>query len=1264
MPISMPPIHRMLAKVLWLPLIILSLGFVTASYLDKQQKEQSRHMIQRELDLRLSQISEAVAERVTLYQYGIRGMRGAVMTVGSDQFDYQQMLKYTQTRDYALEFPGARGFGFIRYVVPSDAQAFVTQAKAERPDKNFEIKTLTPHNDSKFVIQYIEPENRNTEAVGLDIGSEAMRRAAALAAAQYNEVRLTAPITLVQANQKTKQGFLILMPVYESNQVPDRIEQRMHAIRGWSYAPILIDEVLSSITGMSNDLTLTISDITQNQPQTFFSRGDVTQHTEYSSKQVIWLFGRDWSLSLTAHQGFIKSVPASANQRIFREVIGMTILLVLIVFSLQLLLTRRALASQHREELAEATQKALTDANAQLEQEVVKRTEEISQVYALQRTILSSAGYAIIASDMDGIISEFNPSAERLLGYKASEIIGRATPEKFHVAGEIRARAHELSAELGREIAPGFEAFVTKAKMGIVDTTRWTYVHKNGHHIPVRLIVSMLQDEHNKPVGYLGIAYDLTDMLKREQELAEAKEQAEQANKAKSEFLANMSHELRTPMNAILGLLQIAQNTDLNKQQRDYLNKTQNAAQSLLVLLNDILDFSKVEAGKMQIEQNPFSLTELLHETGILLSSNSQQKHLELIYQIDEDVPDYLIGDSLRLRQILLNLAGNAIKFTEHGEVKIAISVDSLHQQQCVLRMTVSDTGIGMTAEQLQIIFKGFSQAESSISRRYGGTGLGLSIVRHLVNLMQGTIEVKSTHGKGSEFTFTVTLGCVDTNDQPARSPDLPANLRVLVVEDNSSAQVIFEDFLTRFGCDVSVVSDAETALHRIQQRDGTDQPFDLLLVDWKLPGMDGLSLTKTLRNQAHLTHMPQIVMVTGFSRNLLDQHLEETQSLLDALLIKPVTPEALKKTLYDVICRCSPEVTISPSIPGSSPVRALLGLKLLLVEDNPTNRLVATELLTQQGATIVEAQSGSEALAALAQQEFALVLMDIQMPEMDGYETTRRIRQLPHFQKLPIIAMTANAMPEDKKASLAAGMNDHIAKPFDLDEVIRKVLHYTNQSDMTDNHEPEQQQSLPEQVLDYAQLHHIALEEAVARLGDLHIYTRVIEQCALDIQAALPQLQQPQHSAKEARILYHSLKSAAASCGLTSLASKLQKEESFCAQHPDNMISRNSALLAEILVAKSKLEHLAQLLNQAAPKMPLTKEISELDTQLDKLFHYLKTSNMAAMGLFDEISDSLKLIDSPLSKELASHMHNLAFSDAAVVVDKLKKIKGLADAS
>jgi CheY-like chemotaxis protein len=582
-----------------------------------------------------------------------------------------------------------------------------------------------------------------------------------------------------------------------------------------------------------------------------------------------------------------------------------------------------------------------------------------------------------------------------------------------------------------------------------------------------------------------------------------------------------------------------------------------------------------------------------------------------------------------------------------------------------VLRVTVTDTGIGMTDEQQSVIFKGFSQAESSISRRYGGTGLGLSIVKHLVSLMDGTVEVKSQLGVGSEFSFTASLGCVEEWKLPEPAAALPNGLNVLIVEDNNTARLIFDDLLKRFGCQVTSVADAEQALPLIEQADANLQPFELLFIDWKLPGMDGLSLTQTVRSQLTLKKTPQVVMATAFGRELLDEHLEETQSLLDALLVKPVTPDMVKNTLLDVVNnRNKPR---DEQLGYKAQSQALLGLKLLLVEDNSTNRLVATELLSQQGATVVEAESGTEALAALTQQEFSLVLMDVQMPDMDGYETTRRIRQIPHFADLPILAMTANAMPEDKQACLNAGMNDHIAKPFHIGEVAEKILQYTNQTPLEDHRTESETEGndLPHTALQYGETQHIDVMSAIERLGDTAIYARVVQQFADDIQQAIPQFQQQELPAKEARLLYHSLKSGAASCGLTSLAQKLQQAEQYCAQDPDSVIPRNSSLLAEVLVARSKLNNLYELLTAGNEKSTETAgEIPELDSKIEQLVRYLKTSNMAAMSLFDEISEQLQYIDAYQTAELSAHMQNLAFDQAAAILGQIKKTKGLADAS
>ncbi|MAA93598.1 MAG: hypothetical protein CML21_03635, partial [Rheinheimera sp.] len=560
---------------LWLPVSLLLLGYVVAERTVDKEKVQQQQRITLAVQSRLNQISEGVREKVTLYQYGLRGTRGAVMASSPDQFNYILMQEYTDTRDYPLEFPGARGFGFIRYVAQENLTNFVKAAKNERPDNIFTVRQLTPHSNSLLVIQYIEPEKHNREAIGLDIGSEAMRRNAALSAARFNAVQLTAPITLVQAEQKSQQGFLILLPVYDISPAPATEQARLDHIFGWSYAALLIEEVLSSFTGLGPDIVLTISDITDNQNINFYQRGDTAAALiQHQQQAKLSLFGRHWQLNLVPTKQFITALALPSYHVLYREIMGLTLLIALIVFILQLLLIRRKQMALHKAELAALKEASLQQANTELESEVARRTAEISQVNALQRTILHSAGYAIIATDVDGVITVFNPAAEQLLGYSAVEMIGKKTPAVFHLEPEIEQRAAELSQELATNVDVGFETFIAKARLGKNDVNRWTYVTKSGEHIAVRLSISSLVNAEHHIFGYLGIAYDLTEQMRREQELATAKELADSANNAKSDFLANMSHEIRTPMNAILGLLQLTQKTRLDSRQADYVDKT------------------------------------------------------------------------------------------------------------------------------------------------------------------------------------------------------------------------------------------------------------------------------------------------------------------------------------------------------------------------------------------------------------------------------------------------------------------------------------------------------------------------------------------------------------------------------------------------------------------------------------------------------------------------------------------------------------------
>lgn len=761
-------------------------------------------------------------------------------------------------------------------------------------------------------------------------------------------------------------------------------------------------------------------------------------------------------------------------------------------------------------------------------------------------------------------------------------------------------------------------------------------------------------------VGFLGIAFDLTKQLKREAELAQAKEQAELASRAKSDFLANMSHEIRTPMNAILGLLQLVANTDLDKRQADYIDKTQRAASSLLTLLNDILDFSKVEAGKLELDPHPFNLTLMLQDLGLILSSSSEQKELEVLYNIAADVPEHLLGDSFRIKQVLLNLAGNAIKFTEKGEVVISMHAQPLQDGQIRLCCSVSDTGIGMTKAQQQALFTGFHQADSSISRRFGGTGLGLAISKRLVNLMGGHIQVASELGRGSTFSFDIVLHTAEPEPVSA-AQRLPAGvtaLKVLIVDDNDSARLILQDMAQSLSWQADTAANAEDASLLLAKTQQSDNSYDALFVDWRMPGMDGLTFARSVR-ESNLTKAPMVVMITAFGKEMLYKHASAYERYLDGFLIKPITPSMMLKTVEAV---SNADAAVSSIIKPKLSEQPLHGLSLMLVEDNLTNQLVASELLQQQGARTQIASSGSEALTILehSRSHVDLVLMDLQMPGMDGYETTRRIRQLPQYQQLPVVAMTANAMPSDKAACLAAGMQDHIAKPFNLDELIEKILRYSKAVSAKNTKKTAAHQlHFDAVVLAFCETHHIALEAACNRLGrSPTLYRKALSQFNHDVASCLEQLNNTELNNDAAKLLFHSLKGAAATVGFNDLAGLAARLESELNEPERQFYSVNEHTQQMVKQAAENAQALLKLLQQehSAATPPFSVTNTDYAPQLLKLKHHLNSVNMAALPLYQKLSSLLKAQQPELNAKLETAILNLAFDEAAVILDTIIK--------
>jgi PAS domain S-box-containing protein len=572
------------------------------------------------------------------------------------------------------------------------------------------------------------------------------------------------------------------------------------------------------------------------------------------------------------------------------------------------------------------------------------------------------------------------------------------------------------------------------------------HVRPDGSSATVETIKTALLDRDGRVTGTVGIARDISGRQQAEADRV-ARRAAEAANQAKSDFLANMSHEIRTPMNAILGMSYLALQSGLNPQQHNHVQRIQGAAESLLGIINDILDFSKIEAGKLEIESIEFNLGDVMEGLGHLVGMNAEDKGLELLFALPPQLPHALVGDPSRLRQVLLNLGYNAVKFTERGEVVIAIAVAGREEHCIDLRFEVRDTGIGMTADEQQRLFQPFTQADSSTSRRYGGTGLGLSISRRLVQLMGGEIGVDSTPGQGSRFHFTLRFAL---QPEPADAPPpLDAGLRgrrTLVVDDNACARELLAGMCGSFGLDIDSAADGHAALRMAQRADAAGKPYDLVLLDWKMPGLDGVECARLLGLEGSRRHAaPTVLMVTAFSRDDAQRQLTRRQVSVGAVLTKPVTPSTLLDACGEALGLArphAPRATQRQEVLLGHQAR-LRGAHILLVEDNAINREIALSVLGEADITVSVACDGREALQVLAHQPVDGVLMDCQMPVMDGYEATRALRQQPQWKDLPVIAMTANALVGDRDKVLAAGMNDHVAKPINVGELFATLARW-----------------------------------------------------------------------------------------------------------------------------------------------------------------------------------------------------------------------------
>ena len=673
-----------------------------------------------------------------------------------------------------------------------------------------------------------------------------------------------------------------------------------------------------------------------------------------------------------------------------------------------------------------------------------RRAETELRAYAtFQRAILDHAGSAIISCRPDGIIQLFNPAAEALLGYTADELIGRQHPGIFHVREEIVERARQLSEEFGCTIAPGFDVFIEKSRRNLPNEHEWTYIRKDGTRRTVLLNITALRDADSKITGYLAVASDITPLKRTAQELLLAKEAAEAASRTKSQFLANMSHEIRTPMNGVLGMTELLLTTALDTRQRHLTRTIQQSGEALLAIINDILDFSKIEAGKLQLERLDFDLQDTVDNAVELFATPAQRKGLELTCHMPSAIPRTLRGDPIRLRQALLNLISNALKFTSTGEINVRIDAVVETDTSVTLRFAVKDSGVGIPAEAHQRIFEAFSQADGTTTRRFGGTGLGLTIVKELVSLMQGQIGVESQVGQGSTFWFTAVF-----ERQPATTGDpYPEHAllqrRILVVDDTAANREILDDHLRSWGAIPALTASAAEALTQLRAAAARHQPFELAILDFQMPDMDGMQLAQAIRADPQLSSLPLLMLTSvGYDAGA------PGVPAVDGWVTKPVRKTLLQQAILGLFRTGQRAAIRRPDPVVSEPVTTVShSARLLLVEDTPVNREVATGMLDVLGYSVHAVENGRLALEAVAREQFDLILMDCQMPEMDGFTATAAIRQQERQSggghRIPVIALTANAMDGDRTRCLAAGMDDYLAKPFTAAQLRTILTHW-----------------------------------------------------------------------------------------------------------------------------------------------------------------------------------------------------------------------------
>jgi len=900
-----------------------------------------------------------------------------------------------------------------------------------------------------YPVDYLEPEKGNEPARGFDLGSNPARLSAIEAARDSGKPEATAPLGLVQKT-KAQAGFLVFVPVYALNQPLETVEERRAAFRGVVLAVFQTGDLISAALGEVNENDLKIDLQDRDAPYMagpFYVFGELSRRKTKvisladrillagtpSSEVNISFAGRTWLMRSHPHASYVEANLQQSPWLVLPCGLALSVMLAVV---LHLLYTLK----QRAESLAKARSLELVDS-----------LEKLGNREADLRSLLDSTAESIYGIDMKGRCTFCNKALLNLLGFQsADEVVGQNMHHLIHHSRADGGHFPEQECRIFQAFRKGVGTHVEDEVLWRADRTSfaaeyWSFPQRNSDQVIIGAVVTFIditaRRQHETETARLNA------LLREETERAnELTLQANAANDAKSEFLANMSHEIRTPMNGVIGITGLLLDTDLTAEQRRFAETLSASGSALLRLINDILDFSKIDASRLELETADFDLFTLLENVVTEAAPQAFAKGLELVLSFDPEVPARVCGDSVRLRQVLANLLGNAVKFTEKGEVTLRATIAETTSTDWRLRFVVRDTGIGIPPEKLDMIFDKFSQVEASTTRRYGGTGLGLSISRRLVELMGGYVTVSSEEGIGTEFCAEVRLDRGAENNHLMATPlptEMLRNLRVLIVDDIAAARERLVVDTTSLGLRVAEASDGLVALHLLYQAWEENDPFKLVMIDMRMSGMNGETLARAIQADARLSDAG-VVMLTLPVPNFDSSYCRKIG--LARYVNKPVRRQELLEVL------CSDAADSKKAVPGSAKVESMPELEpaeenaldkerplILVVEDNATNQLVALGILKRLGYRADAVPNGVQALQALSTTPYDLVLMDMRMPEMDGVEATRRIRgqrSVVLNPAVPILAMTANVQPSDRERCMNVGMNAFLNKPISPDEL------------------------------------------------------------------------------------------------------------------------------------------------------------------------------------------------------------------------------------